>query len=219
MATQYAFATLVSGTSFHSMFTFCSFMGFDMPSESTFYKAQRRIVAFLESAALESCAYFASLVRHGKFAFDGSWSHCRRAPQCFGCLIDLVQRKVVQFCFWPPAEPDEEPGAEGKSGGKGPPKGGDESVKMCAIASQAMEGECFRKMAEFWAGNPSVDVLATDADNQLNGIMTEVGWSVLAMLGRNHVVKDFDRHTSGSASRRIRLGVDGVLTWGNSRRA
>jgi hypothetical protein len=78
-----------------------------------------------------------------------------------------------------------------------------------------MEAQCFREMAATWVGNPMVEVVAHDEDNQLNKIVHEVGWNILEMLDRNHVVKHFDQHYIGSPSSRPRRRDAGTRTWRN----
>jgi hypothetical protein len=59
---------------------------------------QRRILQHVYKWARLSCALFAPLASAATvFSFDGSWNHPRWGTHCFGCFIDLIQRKIVDF--------------------------------------------------------------------------------------------------------------------------
>jgi hypothetical protein len=77
---------------------FCAFLGVTFPSNATLYVAQPRLIAQILEWAVTSCAMAAQAVTTASvLAFDGSWNHPRWGTRCFGCFIDLSQRKVVDF--------------------------------------------------------------------------------------------------------------------------
>jgi hypothetical protein len=104
--------------------------------------------------------------------FDGSWSHVRRAPKCFGCFIDLLTRRVVDFEFFFP-----EPGGLGGA---------------VHVATQSMEGVIFRALAEKWRHTGRVATLAHDQDAGISGTVRDLELDVFEMLDRSHVAKSFD---------------------------
>ena len=62
------------------------------------YDAQKRIRNDVHNIARKSVDHYASLILTPRgLSFDGSWSHCRNASQCFGCFIDLTNRKIVDY--------------------------------------------------------------------------------------------------------------------------
>jgi hypothetical protein len=67
-------------------------------------------------------------------------------------------------------------------------------ARMRAFLRMQTHANSPRMQMHIPVGNPLVEVMAHDEDNQLNTIVHEVGWNILEMLDRNRVVKYFDQH-------------------------
>jgi hypothetical protein len=86
-------------SSFHGEFRFTSFHGFHPPAHSWFYETQELVIAEIIALARASCMRWkAALGLHGTLSLDATWSHARRARQCFGCFIALGDNpKIMDF--------------------------------------------------------------------------------------------------------------------------
>jgi hypothetical protein len=175
-ASLWAFSALTSGAGFHQEFLFASLLNVPVPSSRAFYYAQPGIARESVTMAHDSMSRAAACMPPGStVSFDGAWSHARRSRQCIGCFVHLDRGKprIIDYDTydWYHGKPGEE----------------------IAIASQAMEGVVFQKLAERWQYDPRLTGLVHDQDAKLACIRKELEWDITELFDKNHVTKSWEK--------------------------
>jgi hypothetical protein len=202
----WAFSTLISGSSYHSQFAFCSFLGVPVPPSSSFYAAQPAMARILIEMAHQSTTRAAACLPMGDtISFDGAWSHAMRSRQCVGCFIVVsgYRPKIVDYQT-----------SEWYRG-----MGGNE----VQLASQALEGCVFNELARRWKGDCRLRSLVHDQDAKVSLLLRENRWDILELFDKNHVTKGWEKlynakacvHTKGAKTKSWPLNVvkPGLLRW------
>ena len=77
---------------------FSTKIGVKVPVLSKCYATQKQIKEKIHQMARNCVDHYATQITTPRsLGFDGSWSHCRKAPQCFGCFMDLLSKKIVDY--------------------------------------------------------------------------------------------------------------------------
>lgn len=165
-------ACLSNGFGFKAGRDFSVKMGIKVPALSKCYNVQNNILEEIHIFARNCVDKYASKISTPRgLGFDGSWSHCRKASQCFGCFIDLLTKKIVDYYV---AE-------KYNKWYTGNYKG----------SSQAMETECFSKLSGKWIGNKNIISICQDNDNDHSNIYQKTKWNVIRCVDINHNYKHF----------------------------
>jgi hypothetical protein len=129
------------------------------------------VISILAEGANEVVPRAAAAMAPGSaVGVDGSWNDARRARRCFGCFIDLFQKRAFDFTFHRMP-----PGAQG-------------DARYCS--EQAVEAFAHRKLVRVWIDGEDVAFLARDQEASVDEMAQE--WDVVQSLDRNHVRKSRD---------------------------
>ena len=95
---EFVFSVLVGGGSYtqtSSTFLNCNI---DVPSESTFYKAQKVVLEEIIKLANDSMINERSSLKNGStIAFDGSWSHRQNVGQCVVSFKNAATNRILDI--------------------------------------------------------------------------------------------------------------------------
>ena len=171
---EFVFSVLVGGGSYtqtSSTFLNCNI---DVPSESTFYKAQKVVLEEIIKLANDSMNKERSSLKNGStIALDGSWSHRRNAGQCVVSLINAATNKIL----------DIEILEKNTTGVNGNYEG----------SSTSMEVEGVRKLLARWSKNLTLQNYIHDNDGKTRSVFKLLMPTVLEQIDKNHLIKTFDR--------------------------
>lgn len=159
---QFAFPVIITGSTFSEAESLFLWNNIIPPSESTFYRVQKKITEAIVEMAKESCLKWKlSLRRNTCISFDGSWSHRRNALYCLEDFIDVKRNKVIDFEV-----------VSKKCGGYGDFIG----------PSNAMEGEGLRKMIPRWINNKNISLYVHDKDAKTAKIIRDSRLNIIEFI-------------------------------------
>ena len=102
-ALRFAFAVLVTGSSYSQSSEFEMILGHDPPKEDVFYHKQKVIEAAVAELLQEKLSnYQNQVIKEGKkfvACFDGAFSHPRNANSCIVDIIHPKHRKIFAFAI------------------------------------------------------------------------------------------------------------------------
>ena len=171
---QMAYATMVSGMTPTKSFEFTRLLGLSVPSERSYYKAQRQVCsAIVEMAEASMEEVRQNLPEETVVSIDGSWDHRRHGSNCVVSVIDQGSGKVVDLS-WVSRKVDE--GAQ----------------NFCAN-STLMELGALKLSVEKLKDIPQITGYVHDNDARASKLIEQEGWDIEEKLDPNHSLKCFER--------------------------
>jgi hypothetical protein len=126
-------------------------------------------------------------------AFDGAWSHRRRAKECVVTIIDTTQKKVVDY----------EVVTKTKCGVPGDWEG----------SANGMELEALKRLLERWVGDENVGGVVHDNDAKASKLIRDLQWKVTEYFDPNHVCKQFETRWNSCPHNNLRGVHAKLLMW------
>jgi hypothetical protein len=124
------------------------------------------------------------MTKNTVIAFDGAWSHRRRAKECVVTIIDTRQKKVVDY----------EVVTKTKCGVPGDWDG----------SANGMELEALKRLLKRWVGDENVSGVVHDNDAKASKLIHDLKWKVDEYFDPNHVYKQFERRWNSCPHKHLR---------------
>lgn len=168
------FATLASGMTYLSAFTFLALLTGYIISKKNFYKAQSELEKILLKEKEKQLLKFQNLLEENTIvAFDGAWNHVRQGSNCIVIMIDIKTKKIIDFAII--ERPKQY--VEGN----------------CIKSPKNLEAEGIRTLASKWKNNKRIVSYVHDNDGSTRKILKELGWKINEYLDYGHSIKAVSR--------------------------
>jgi hypothetical protein len=131
--------------------------------------------------------------RNSILAFDGAWGHRRHAKECIVMLVDLNQKRIVDFAIILKPKPGV------KANWDGSPNG--------------MELAGVKELIERWKDNENVGGIVHDNDSKATAAINAAQWKVKQWYDPNHVIKQFERCWKSCTTTKLRGFHAKLLMW------
>jgi hypothetical protein len=193
-ARRFAFSILTNGKGFQSVAELFLWFNIHPPWRSSVYEAQHAFFEPIHKQARDECKYWADrMSRNTVIAFDGAWSHRRRAKECIVTIIDCKQKKIVDYEIL----------TKSKCGGPGNWGG----------SPYGMEVEALKRLIPRWMNDDRVSGVVHDNDARATKAMSDLGWKPTEMFDPNHVCKQFETKWNNCRTTHLRGIHAPLLAW------